>query len=711
MPKKEVQEDSLQRMGLRHDPELYTYVLNAYETSRKYMENRGIFERINRYKKMYENDPYTAQGISREGDLSECKIAIAYDIIETGLPIATGRMPIPDIDPMINSDNEEYLAIKDMQRNAANELEASQADEAMEVFREKLDAYADKTQRELLSTFKKTDMASKMRMGYREKGKTGSFIMKSVLAANGEIINQPVDYTTIFPSPNCDSIEAHTEQGEPFCYAPIVSTRRIKKKYNIDHLHPKSVGDYDEDRKFKFRHETGFAAAVMTRIKNAVTGEEKTKEGYGLLIECYMPDDSEVDFEDYVYGEDGEKIYEGDEAKTEKKKRKKFPSGRKIVTIVKGHQNWILAEEECKYPTPPFIMTKNAEQLGDFFGITDIQMVEDLIMRLNISASNVNDNLRLTGNPKLVRVTGSQAVTEDGEVQEYTNEIGGIYETTMPNGVYYLTPPPLGVDVKWWTDFIKGWIDRITHLSDALRGFNEFARDSGRKVQELRIAASNTFKPKLDEQVEFCNKLYKHWTWIIQNLRSDVILQKIEDEDGKSNFEEFQPSDGRSYVLGVDVSALSILPKDVLANQEMAVALYDRRVPMPDGTDRGLISVEHLLDIFGDAGFEDVQRAKDYNAREQRKADVMMQKNRIYEQFQEAAAMVAQIVEGGGENTEEEDSAVLSMIEMVRTVPELMATNEFMALPDRIKLAIVAAVAQIGMIDEGEEDEKGINMA
>jgi len=268
-------------------------------------------------------------------------------------------------------------------------------------------------------------------------------------------------------------------------------------------------------------------------------------------------------------------------------------------------------------------------------------------------------------------------------------------ETTQPGGVYYLSPPPLGVDVKWWMDFLKSWIDRITHLSDALRGFNEFSNDSGRKIQELRVAAANTFKPKLDEQVEFCHRLYQHWAWIYQNLYPEVILQKLEDEAGKAQFVEFQPQEGQQYLVKIGVAATSLLPVDVLANQELALVLFDRKITRPDGTQRGLISPEHLLDICGEAGFEDVQRAKMYNAIEQEKDDQMKQKLAVYEQFKTMAGQAAQITENG-QAGQEEDQAVEQLIQMVQQVPEIIGTNEFIALPDRLKLAILAAVAQIG---------------
>jgi len=236
-------------------------------------------------------------------------------------------------------------------------------------------------------------------------------------------------------------------------------------------------------------------------------------------------------------------------------------------------------------------------------------------------------------------------------------------------------------------------------LSDALRGFNEFSQDSGRKVQELRVAAANTFKPKLDEQVELVCRIYKHWTWIYQNLYPEVILQKLEDDQGQAQFVEFEPQQGQEWLIKIDVAATSILPVDVLANQELAFALFDRKIAKPDGTQRGLISVEQLLDVCADAGFEDVQRAKMYNALEQEKEDQMRMKLSVYEQFKQIAAQAADMAEQGVVG-QEEDEVVSQMIEMVQQVPEIMGTNEFIALPDRLKLAIVAAVAKIG---EGNE--------
>jgi hypothetical protein len=228
-------------------------------------------------------------------------------------------------------------------------------------------------------------------------------------------------------------------------------------------------------------------------------------------------------------------------------------------------------------------------------------------------------------------------------------------------------------------------IDRITHMSDAIRGFNQYSQDSGKKIRELRAAAMGTFQPKLDEQVEFCRELYRHWAWIYQNLYEDTIIQHVPDQFGEARLEEFDPSEGQGVKFNVDVSSMSLLPEDPDLEFTQGKELFmlgQQRTGQP------IISAEHLIDLA--TALRDKARAKNFVKETQNIADLENQKQQSLEQF---AKMVQQLL-ATQPNTDKEDALFQGMIEMIKVVPDLLLSKEFKVLPPRVKLAIFTTLTK-----------------
>ena len=700
------------KQGLRKDPDLYNDIINYYERSKKVIEDRGIFKDAERYTLMYENKPWKAKNIHRAAHLSEVEIAIAFDVIETGLSVVTARAPMPDVQPRFSEDNKEFQAIQELrlkaQQSENGDIESEKkAEELYEKLKERASEVAKKMQRQLVRTWTDTKMQPKTRMGYREKGKTGIMFVKSVYdEEKKDIINTLVDMTTQFPSPNVPSIEEHT--NEPYIYGPIISVSKAKRLYGIDSLEEGATGEYEKLTQYE-NTEHGFSARARAAVKRFFHGETGTgRGGYCQPLECYMPASNEmmdVEDEDYKKDENGRMVFDEDEkVKTEKVKKTvpRFPSGYKRVTIIKGHKDWILEEVDNPYKRPPFFESRNIPQAGDFFGISEIKNIEDLIMRMCNSASNLNDNLRITGNPKLVAPRDASSKVSQGEDfddEPVTNELGGVAYTDNTQGMRWLEPPRLGFDAKWWMDFLKGWIDRISHQPDAVRGFNEFSQDSGKKIKELRIAAMGTMQTRIDEQIEICKDLYQHWVFIYQNFYPGTIIQKADDEFGNSNFEMFNPSDAKDIEFTVDVSQLSILPADPESEFETGMALAKLGLEVYGYP---LISAEHLLDLA--YSLEDNARAKKYIAEQQEAQDRKMQLEKAFQEFQQLAEAASEVAEQMPDS-EEEDAVIDQIVEMVTQFPEIMQTQEFQALPVRLKVATVAALAGIENEPQPAEQE------
>lgn len=709
------------KRGQRKDPDLFNTVINAFDRSENYIKERKFPENWYKYQKIYENDVWAGTGKARARHLSKVNIPIGFDVVETGLPIATSRTPKPDVKPVLNTNSPAYQAMKMQNAQEAQGVPANPDQPSpFDGYKKECANYAQQMQKQLINDWKNTNMPELNRQMYRSACVYGTAVMKSVWdSRQKKMINTICDIRTIFPTPGITRIKDHVHN--PFIYATVMSVDEIKRTYNIEYIEPDAIGDYDATSgtlKYAYGTTTGWSAVMTSAIKSVTSilnkkGDDKPKEekkdGYCLVIECYMPaEDMDENYEDNDYDEKGARKVDanGNPVKITKT-RKKFPNGHKIVTVIKNNPDWILDESPNKYKDglPPFPEIKNNSQPNDFYGISDMCMIEDLVTRVNMSASNLNDNLRLTGNPIKWEVIGSRVSKPDED--EDTNEIGKVVNVKQKDAMGYLNPPSVGFDIKWWiVEFLMKMIDRVTKLTDAIRGFNSYATDSGKKIRELKLSAAGAFQPKLDAQVQFARDVYEHWAYIHQNLDPRTFIQKNEDEFGEANFEEFIPAKMSEIELEIDVSGDTIMPNDPTAEFEEGLLLFDRglkRIGTP------LISPEHLIDLA--PTLEDKTRAKKYLASEQQK-DVLMQQLQQEQAMREQAnqeliATINSVLQAIDQNsiavikTPEFDPLLTKMIAITSQFPELLKGQEFTVLPEQVKLQVLTGIA--AGLEDGEE--------
>lgn len=706
------------KRGIRKDDDLYNLVMLWHERSANYIKERGKPNQWDKNQKIYENDVWEGLGRTRAKHLTKCRIPIAFDVIETGLPIATSRTPKPDVKPIIDSESQAYQAYRGVKQIQEEEAK-KQAQEAFDQYRDKCAGFAQKMQKQLINDWEDSGMPEYNRQMYRNNGIFGNALVKSSWdSTKKRFVNTVCDIRTIFPTPGINTVKEHV--NSPFIYAPVMPVSEVMRIYGVDNIEPDAIGEYDNSNgtlKFSATMKTGWVAQISASIKTSYTGMfnkrrvdevqgKKLREGYCQVIECYMPDGTEEEYQDYLYEKDGSKIFEDGKPKVENKKRKKFASGYKIVTIVKNNPGWILAETENKYEDglPNFFEIKNNAQSGDFYGISDITMIEDPIDRINVLSSNINDNIRLHGNPIKWELINSK-VKDD---EESTNEIGKIAMVKVPNAIGYVQPPTIGFDIKWFImEFLMAMIDRVTKLSDAIRGFNAFAQDSGKKIRELRMAGLGSFQPKLDAHVQLAKDLYRHWAYVHQNFDERIILQKNEDEFGESNFEEFIPNEMKEIKFEIDVSQDTIMPNDPTGEFEEGLVLFDRGIKRL-GTP--LISPEQLIDLA--PTLEDKTRAKKYVAREQERDQLEQQlameqqaRAEAQKQFVGTVDQMLQMIQANGEGaiqTPEFDTLLTPAIAVTAQFPEFLKTPEFNVLPRAVKTQIITGLAE-GLGDEQAE--------
>jgi hypothetical protein len=716
------------------DPALYNKITRISKRYLSYIEERSIFDDAEKYSLMYENENWRALGISRADHLTTANLAIAMDIVETITALITNRSPMPSIEPIFDMSMEIMQTVQQLQEAGEEE----KANKVLEEAKEIASQYSENMEREFIDIWLRTKMPRKVKMGCRENLKVGNFFIKSEYnMKTGEIDNNPLALWQVLCSPNAESIAAHKD--EPLIVRYVMSLEKVQRIYKIhpEAIRKAAIGDFEEKENKIIDKKTGFAARIKGMVKS-ITNRESSDEssdqrgGYVIVYECYMPDRTEVEYDDEVLDDKGQRTYEEWDTEkekpiTEKAKRFKYASGSKRVTIIKDHKGYIIQDQEnmTEDGAPPIFGTTNFPQLGDVYGISEIAPVADIIRRINTAISNIIDNLKMTGNPKLEVAAGSKDIN-NGPV---TNEIGGVVKSPVPGGVRYIPPPSLGTDVWKLLEWVKGWLDRQTKLSDAARGFNEFAGDSGKKIRELKMAARGGLQPKLDEQVSFSLDLFKHWLWIYQNKKEDIILQKVDTVAGVSRYSKFDTVAGRGLKFRIQVSEDSILPDDPHTRFEIMVQLYTLGL---ERTGEPLVSAQMLIKYAPELKerqtlIKNVDDRELRNNLEMQREEALKEYIKLVDKLLEnlddqkvkPGAFGKEVVADPDEKAElvrQENLILDAMSQLVLEYYELLSSDATASLPDDMKEALVTLVSEAVMekklvVDEPKEQLKELEKA
>lgn len=671
--------------GIRQDPKLYDQIIAYWNRSKDYIKDREIFDQAELYKKLYENEPWgNVPGMNRPEHLSKIKVPIANDVIETGLSVATARIPMPEVDPEIEYETYQNLVAPEGMEREEFETE----------IKDRANKYGHGLQAEMIKQWRQDGLQKLMRCVYRTKGIAGTDFV-NIEFDGQKIITEVCGIYHIFPTPGIFSIREHTR--DPFIYAPIMTVSKAKEKYGLEDIGKGAVNSQKELSK-ELHENLGTGGIIRSAInfgnamRKKASGEKSADDDSCIPLRCYMPagdETEEYEDEELVLDDNGEIVYgtENDvvEKQTVTKTRLKFPSGYKCVVIIYGHKNWIVKEYDCPYapyekPQPPFVRIAGYLPYDDFWGVSEIKQIENIIAQICLVVSNLSDVIRKTGNAPLVKSKGTVRIDakNDIDAQPLYAMPGDIWEEVVPGSMRWLAPPSGNFDAKWFLEWMFMVVDRVTHLSDAMRGFNQYAQDSGKKIAELRSAALGTFGPKLDEVVEFCTEIYRMWAWIYINMYPEdkIILQKEEDEQGEMTYNEFMPSMGKMFKFYIDVSARSLIPDDPEARFQETVALYQlgqERTGLP------LLPAEFVIDAA--QHIEEKHRAKKWLAQQQKQIAAEAQKEELLKQFEMLGQQADQVEPGGPE----EEQLFNQMAQIMEQIPEVWMTPQFKALPDRVR--------------------------
>jgi hypothetical protein len=385
--------------------------------------------------------------------------------------------------------------------------------------------------------------------------------------------------------------------------------------------------------------------------EGAVGDTEDDVNGGSLVLEYHTTDYTLEEYEDYKLDKEGQKIKdENDEPEMVTKTRPKFENGR-VLTIVKGHKDWIIQDYPCPYIDGPEFVVSGLPQTGKLFGRSEGKAIEPHMKAINQLISNALDNTEYFGNPFMEVI---EAFLSD-PANAYAPGPGERIPVNKIGGIQLHTPDPIAAFVYNMIGLLKDDADLVQGTTDSFRGLQSSSQSSGEKEKALIVQSGGRVQPKVEDIVTFVEDFYKHCADIVQHLYSDdPILQQVEDDEGgNEQFQPFNPQEGRNMRFNITVKQASMLPVDKQALFEEAVALFQR----------GGISIEHLIDLA--PTLEDKKRAKEYVAK-QRQAQEQQgdpeEEARIQEEVQARAEEIMQI--------EDEDEKMQALEQMWAENPE-----------------------------------------
>ena len=246
-------------------------------------------------------------------------------------------------------------------------------------------------------------------------------------------------------------------------------------------------------------------------------GSEKTNAKNQLLyIECYFRDYAT---DSVIEEEDGEKY---------KVTKLKYPNGRR--TIIAG--DVLLSDGENPYKDGkfPFVAWKCYDVPGQFWGLSEVEMLVSVQKEICSLYNDVIDNAHLNGNAPWVLDKNSGV--DKGSI---TNDKGLVIRKNPGTEVRREAPPPMPAYIQNIINDLKYDIQVISGVFDATRGERPVSITSGVAIQALQDSSQGRIKLKTQNLEYFLADLGSMWLSRMQQFWTLPRTIRIMGGDYKPN--------------------------------------------------------------------------------------------------------------------------------------------------------------------------------
>lgn len=271
---------------------------------------------------------------------------------------------------------------------------------------------------------------------------------------DGDVVPTAVSPFNLYPDPLATSIE----DAEYLIYADYVHVNKLKERY-------------PDKAEFIVGGQIQFPELINDRNENSrITNQV-------LVLEMYCRDYTTIEVEE----EDGVK-----------KKKRKFPNGRVIITA--PEIGIVLEDKENPYHTGrfPFFLFKDIDVPFQFWGEGEIKWLLSPQKQANDLYNQIIDNAKHTANMQWV-IDKNSGIPQG----QLTNRPGLIIRKNPQTEVSRPSPPTMPMYVQQMIDTLKGDIEVISGVHDVTRGQTPSGIQSAAAIVALQESAQIRIRLKV----------------------------------------------------------------------------------------------------------------------------------------------------------------------------------------------------------------------
>lgn len=373
--------------------------------------------------------------------------------------------------------------------------------------------------------------------------------------------------------------------------------------------------------------------------------------------------------------------------------KKKYPNGRMSVVgngvLCDNRPLWsnLPLDPRRHKPGAPLHLVKNYGSKYRLVGKGEPEILLPVIKSLHEVLSSIADNIREAGNAGWI---GTEAYMNSAhqKPQGVTGEINYVPKLgdLMRKEIRVLPPETLT-----FVELLLNFPQILTGMEDAARGHPNSPDQSGRAIRELSAKAENkmtsktrrTFKPVV-------KTITKDIIWGLQRFDTETrsIKKNLIDSMGNPTFVDYDPNakdeNGNSFKdskFETNIQPGLPFPKGTAAYEEMLFGYLQA----------GIIDGEYFI-MHSQLKDKELLLIK---YRENQEATAMIQevemKNKLFPKFQALVQDALRIYKSDMPELffDAHNPILPNLIDMIKTFPDYMETNEWQALPTDYKSAIL----------------------
>lgn len=458
-----------------------------YEKARKDKEDRW-----RRYYRMYRGKQWEALSIKPNKRKTRAVINYIFSSIETSVPLETDGKYRLMYQPREASSPIPTGDIRAIQEMGASDLELAKA----------MSMVADYHWR-YLSMDAKLPIAARVAKIYG----TAFFYTywdASARKGVGDIMTRVCEPFHIYPDP----LAKRVEDAAGFVYAYVVPLSEAKRlfptKANLLKAADTIPPIFNMDQEYE-------ASQAQMQSKGAV-----------MILEYWLRDGATVTVEQE------EQISDEKEGEAVKQviEKLKYPNGR-VITVAGD----VLLEDK---PNPYTVWPLDAVydyDIGEFFGVGEIENLEQPQILYNKTFSQLYDNIRIMGNPNVVADK-----TSGVDWSNYLNSTGQVVLKEPGSEVRLQDPPQFSPALPEFLNMLRRDMDTISGIHDITQGRQPVGITAAQAIELLQQSAQTRIRLKIRNLLESIKGVGKKWFALVKQYYIEPRLLRVTGPEGEAGW-------------------------------------------------------------------------------------------------------------------------------------------------------------------------------